>query len=212
MGLKEKQKGLIAFSYPESIISEQYRTIRTNIQFSSVNQTLHTLIVTSPSFGEGKSTTVTNLATSMAHQGVKVLVVDADLRKPTLHKTFGFSNTSGLVNILKGEANFDEVVNKTEIEGLEVINSGPVPFNPAELLSSQTFDQFIKSAKEHYDLVIFDSSPILAVTDGRILSNKCEGTILVLKNGKTKVEEALEAKRILGLARANCVGVILNNK
>lgn len=212
MALKEREKGLISFSNPQSIISEQYRTIRTNIQFSSVNQRYHTLVFTSPNFGEGKSTTVTNLAISMVQQEAKVLLVDADLRKPTLHKTFKLDNTIGLVNILSNESSLDEVISRTEIEGLDVIASGPIPFNPAELLASQTMDQFIKNVKELYDLILFDSSPVIEINDGRILSNKCDGTILVLHSRKTKAEDAVEAKRILGLVRANCVGVILNHK
>ena len=212
MALKEKEKGLISFTRPESIISEQYRTIRTNIHFSSVDHKYHTLVITSPGYGEGKSTTVTNLAISMTQQGGKVLVIDADLRKPTLHTTFNVDNTTGLVNVLTGEATIGESVNRTEITDLEIITSGPIPHNPAELLSSLELDKLIKTAQEHYDIVLFDSSPILEVTDGRILANKCEGTLLVLRNGKTKTEEAVEAKRLLELARANCVGVILNNK
>ena len=148
----------------------------------------------------------------MAQQGGKVLVIDADLRKPTLHTTFNVDNTTGLVNVLTGEATIEESVNRTEITGLEIITSGPIPHNPAELLSSSELDKLIKTAQEHYDIVLFDSSPVLEVTDGRILANKCEGTLLVLRNGKTKTEEAVEAKRLLELARANCVGVILNNK
>lgn len=212
MVLKEKEKSLISFTRPESIISEQYRTIRTNLHFSSFDSKYHTVVITSPGYGEGKSTTVTNLAISMVQQGRRVLVIDADLRKPTLHRTFNIDNKTGLVNVLTGEIIFEESINRTEIQGLEIITSGSIPHNPAELLSSPVLDKSIKAAQEIYDIVFFDSSPVLEVTDGRILANKCEGTILVLENGKTKADKAVEAKRLLEFARAKCVGVILNNK
>lgn len=212
MALKERDRHLISFTSPNSPISEQYRTIRTNIYFSSVDYKYKTLIITSPGYKEGKSTVVTNLAISMMQQGEKVLVIDADLRNPTLHTTFNIENAAGLANVLNGETTFREVVSRTEIEGLDVITSGPIPFNPSELLSSSALDQLIEAAQEHYTMVLFDSPPVLELTDARVLAHKCEGTILVVCNGKTKAEEAVEAKRLLELARAKCVGVILNKK
>lgn len=212
MALKENDKGLISYSHPESIISEQYRTIRANIHFSSLSHKYQTILITSPGYGEGKSVTAANLAISMAQQGGKVVIIDADLRKPTLHNLFHIDNQLGLANVLIGETTVEEAVKQTEMKGLEILTSGPVPVNPVELLSSPNMDQLIRTIKERYDLVLFDSSPILEVTDGRVLSHQCEGTILVLCKGKTKVEEATEAKRLLKLAKANCVGVIFNYK
>ncbi|KMY51899.1 CpsD/CapB family tyrosine-protein kinase [Peribacillus loiseleuriae] len=212
MAIKEKERGLISYTSPDSSISEQYRTIRTNIQFSSIDYKYRTLIITSPGYREGKSTTVTNLAISMVQQGEKVLVVDADLRMPTLHTMFDIENTSGLANVLTGETTFEEAVKRTEIERLAVLTSGPVPFNPADLLSSSALDKLIGIAQELYTVILFDTPPVLELTDARILANKCEGTILVVCNGKTKAEEIVEAKRLLELARAKCVGVILNKK
>lgn len=212
MAIKEKERGLISYSSPDSSISEQYRTIRTNIQFSSIDHKYRTLIITSPGYREGKSTTVANLAISMVQQGEKVLVVDADLRKPTLHTMFDIENASGLANVLTGETAFEEAIKRTEIERLEILTSGPPPFNPADLLSSSTLDEWIGRAQELYTVILFDSPPVLELTDARILANKCEGTILVVSNGKTKAEEIVEAKRLLELSRAKCVGVILNKK
>lgn len=209
---KKKELGLVSHISPNSIISEQYRTIRTNIYFSSVDHKYKTLLITSPGYKEGKSTTVTNLAISMVQQGEKVLVIDADLRNPTLHATFNIDNTTGLTTALIGETSLGETVNSTEIEGLDIMTSGPIPSNPAELLSSTTFDQVIESVKGRYTVILFDSPPVLELTDARILANKCEGTILVVGSGKTQLEEAIETKRLLGLARANCIGVILNKK
>jgi capsular exopolysaccharide synthesis family protein len=212
VALKERERGLVSYTHPDSAISEQYRTIRTNIQFSALDKKYQTILITSPGFKEGKSTTVTNLGVSMAQKGERVLIIDADLRKPTLHTTFKLDNTMGLANILRNEGTFGETVNQTDIEGVDIITSGPVPFNPAELLSSPALNQLIESAQEHYTIILFDSPPILKLTDARILANKCQGTILVVCNGKTQMEEAAETKRLLELARANCLGVILNKK
>ena len=212
MTIKEKERGLISYISPDSQISEQYRTIRTNIHFSSIDDKYRSLIITSPGYKEGKSTTVTNLAISMVQQGEKVLVVDADLRKPTLHTIFNLENSTGLTNVLTKEKTLAEAVKRTEIERLDILTSGTIPFNPVELLSSSVLDQLIEMAQKVYTVVLFDSSPLLELTDARVLANKCDGTILVVGKGKTKVEEIVEAKRILEFARAKCVGVILNNK
>ncbi|WP_077214408.1 CpsD/CapB family tyrosine-protein kinase [Bacillus dakarensis] len=212
MALKEKDKSLISYTNPGSIISEQYRTIRTNINFSSIEKQYRTLLIASPGYGEGKTTTVTNLGISMAQQGGKVLIVDADLRKPSLHTIFSKDNQAGLASILSTNSSLEEAITSTEIEGLEILAGGQIPSNPAELLASREMEQLIHTAIQCYDIVLFDSPPILDVTDGRILANRCEATILVFGNGKTKAEDALEAKRLLELARANCIGVILNKK
>lgn len=212
MATKEEERSLISYISPDSQISEQYRTIRTNIYFSSVDHKCRTLIITSPGFKEGKSTTVSNLAVSMEQRGEKILVIDADLRKPSLHRTFNLDNTEGLSNILTGEITFGQAVKQTEVGGIDVITGGPIPFNPAELLSSPAVEQLIETAKELYTVILFDSSPILELTDARILANKCDGTIIVVGHGKTKIEKVMETKRLLELARAKCIGVILNKK
>lgn len=207
-----KGESLVTYNAPNSKISEQYRVIRTNLQFASANRKERTIVITSPNFGEGKSTTTTNLAISIAQQGEKVLIIDADLRNPTIHTIFELENTIGLTSILIGQATLDGAVNQTEIGRVDVLTSGPVPFNPAELLGSAAMETLIRKAMERYDVILFDSSPLLELTDTSILANQCDGVILVLSYNRTKNEDTLEAKRILGFTRAKLIGAILNNK
>ncbi|MBW8350268.1 CpsD/CapB family tyrosine-protein kinase [Bacillus sp. IITD106] len=206
------KRKLIAKLNPKSPISEQYRTIRTNIQFSSVDEEIRTLMITSSGPTEGKSTTTANLAVVFAQQGKKVLLVDADMRKPTVHYTFGITNTYGLTNILTRQIELQEAVKTTDIPTLDVLTSGPIPPNPAELLSSKGMRDFFELGKEHYDMLIFDTPPVLAVTDAQVLANKCDGTILVVSSGKTEIESAQKTKDLLMSAKAKVLGVVLNNK
>lgn len=207
-----KKGRLIAHTAPNSKVSEQYRAIRTNLQFSSVTRKDRTIIITSPGFGEGKTTITANLAVSIAQQSEKVLVIDADLRKPTIHTIFKMENTVGLTNILAGKVTLEEAVNQTEIGRLHILTSGPVPFNPAELLSLPAMQTLIGKAMEQYDVILFDSPPILEVTDTNILANQCDGVLLVLSCNHTVNEAAVEAKRILSFTKGRLLGAILNNK
>jgi capsular exopolysaccharide synthesis family protein len=208
----ELKRSLITNQNPKSPISEQYRTIRTNIQFSSVDEEIKTVLVTSSGPGEGKSTTVANLAVVFAQQGKKVLLIDSDLRKPTVHYTFNFTNTFGLTNVLTKQASLDEVVNASMEKNLYILTSGPIPPNPAELLSSKAMEQLMRDVEEEFDVVLFDSPPLLAVTDGQILASKCDGTILVVSSGKTETEQAVKAKELLNSANSHILGVVLNGK
>ncbi len=207
-----KQRSLIAHFNKKSPIAEQYRTIRTNIEFASIDEDLQTVMVTSSGPGEGKSTTVANLATVFAQQGKKVLLIDADMRKPTVHYTFQLQNMYGLTNVLTGQKELSEAVNATEVPNLFVLTCGPIAPNPAELMGSRHMKQFIEEAKGIYDLVIFDTPPVLAVTDAQILANQCDGTILVTSSGKTEVEAAQKAKELLEHAKGKLLGAVLNNK
>jgi capsular exopolysaccharide synthesis family protein len=213
---KKKQaslmRSLIAMTNPKSPISEQYRTIRTNIEFSQIDREIRTLMVTSTGPGEGKSTTVANLATVFAQQGKQVLLIDADLRKPTVHYTFRLQNTTGLTNVLTRQLTLKEAVFKSKIPNLYLLPSGPIPPNPAELLGSKMMKDLLDELKEEYDVVLFDTPPVLAVTDAQILANRCDGTILVVSSGKTENENALKGKELLEKANANVIGVVLNNK
>ncbi|WP_391203022.1 CpsD/CapB family tyrosine-protein kinase [Psychrobacillus sp. L4] len=202
---------LVTSVSPRSIISEQFRTVRTNINFSLPSKELKTLLFTSSSIGEGKSTSAANVAIVFAQEGKKVLLVDADLRKPTMHYTFEKSNTPGLTNLLTGHWHINEVVKESGINGLHLITCGPIPSNPAELLGSSSMDIFIKEIKERYDMIIFDAPPALSVSDAQILSNKCDGTILVISSGKTEKKNAVKAKEALQTSKANIIGTILNN-
>jgi capsular exopolysaccharide synthesis family protein len=210
--VNSNQRNIITHLDPRAPISEQYRTIRTNIQFSSVDESIKSLLITSSGPGEGKSTTVANLAIVFAQQGKRVLLIDADLRKPTVHYTFQLNNHIGLTNVLTKQSTIDASVNKTDIDNLFVMSSGPIPPNPAELLGSKAMDEFLEAALQQYDMVIFDTPPVLAVTDAQILANKCNGTILVVNSGKTEIEPAVKAKELLVSSNGKLLGVVLNNK
>ena len=197
----------------KSPISEQYRTLRTNIQFSNVDHEMRTIMITSSGPGEGKSTTTANLAVVFAQQGKKVLLVDADLRKPTMHYTFNLTNTFGLTSVLTKQITLDEAITGTKEQNLFVLPSGPIPPNPAELLGSKAMDHFFEEAlQDVFDLIIFDTPPLLAVTDAQILANKCDGSILVISSGKTEKDMVVKAKEMLGTANGKLLGVVLNNK
>jgi protein-tyrosine kinase len=210
--LNFNERNIITHLEPRDPISEQYRTIRTNIQFSSVDETIQSILVTSSAPSEGKSTTVANLAIVFAQAGKKVLLIDGDLRKPTVHYTFRLHNNIGLTNVLTKQSTLDNAANKTEIENLYVLTSGPIPPNPAELLGSKAMDELLENAEQEFDIVIFDTPPVLAVTDAQILANKCNGTILVVNSGKTEIEPAMKAKELLLNSKGKLLGVVLNQK
>ncbi len=211
-GMQSTKRKLITKLNPKSPISEQYRTIRTNIEFSSVDDEIRSIMVTSSGPGEGKSTTTANLAVVFAQQGKRVLLIDADLRKPTVHYTFGITNTFGLTNVLTRQMELKDAIKKTNEELLHVLPSGPIPPNPAELLSSRGMKEFFEETKGAYDMIIFDTPPVLAVTDAQILSNQCDGTVLVISSGRTEVEAATKTKELLEAANAKVLGIVLNNK
>ncbi|KML41358.1 CpsD/CapB family tyrosine-protein kinase [Cytobacillus firmus] len=208
----EHKRKLVTKNDPKSPISEQYRTIRTNIQFSSVDEEIRTIMVTSSGPGEGKSTTTANLAVVFAQQGKRVLLVDADLRKPTVHYTFNLMNTSGLTSVLTNQMTLMESVKAIDMKNLFILPSGPIPPNPSELLGSKAMDYFMNAALEEFDIILFDTPPVLAVTDAQILSNKCQGTILVAGSGKAEKEQLVKTKELLEAAKGKLLGVVLNNK
>ncbi|KSU82174.1 capsular biosynthesis protein [Fictibacillus enclensis] len=206
------QRSLITHNNPKSPISEQYRTIRTNIQFSSIDTHYQSIMVTSSSPGEGKSTTVANLAVVLAQQGKSVLLIDGDLRKPTVHYTFKVSNIQGITNVLTRQISLEDAAVQTSVEDLSVLPSGPIPPNPSELLNSKSMEMLVEEAKSKYDYVLFDTPPVLAVTDAQILANRCDGVVLVTSSGKTEKEAAIKAKELLDNANAKILGVVLNQK
>ncbi len=209
---QQANRSLITMTNSKSPISEQYRTIRTNIQFSTVDQEIRSLMVTSAGPGEGKSTTTANIAVVFAQQGKKVLLIDADLRKPTAHYTFRIDNNVGLTNVLSKQTTLAMAVRETNQENLFVLPSGPIPPNPAELLGSRSMEQLINQVYEEFDMVIFDTPPVLAVTDAQILANKSDGIVLVVSSGTTENEAAVKAKELLVNAKGKILGVVLNNK
>lgn len=206
------QRSLITHINPKSPISEQYRAIRTNIQFASIDKDLKTLMITSSGPGEGKSTTVANLAVVMAQQGKRVLLIDGDLRKPTVHYTFKVSNIYGVTNVLTRQTKLHNAIVSTKIPDVDVLPSGPIPPNPSELIDSKSMDFLIEEASALYDYVLFDTPPIMAVTDAQLLSHRVDGVILVVSSGKTQIEGAVKAKELLNHANAKILGTVLNAK
>jgi len=206
-----KMRHLITKMNPRSPISEQYRTVRTNLEFSSADNELKSILVTSSGPAEGKSSSVSNLAVVYAQQGKKVLLVDADMRKPTAHYTFRLDNLTGLSNILVGETPLQEAVSFTDVENLDVIACGPIPPNPSELLGSKRMGQFMKEAKMSYDVILFDTPPVLAVPDAQILANICDGSLLVVRSKQTEYESAEKAIGVLQSQTAKFLGTILND-
>ncbi|MGC6769614.1 CpsD/CapB family tyrosine-protein kinase [Enterococcus sp. LJL51] len=207
----EKGVSLITLADKASPVSEQYRTIRTNIQYSMIDHDLHTLVITSSGPGEGKSTTSANLAVVFADSGKKVLLVDADLRKPTVAKTFNLSNVNGLSSILgKRQVNIQEIIQRSGVDNLHILPSGPKPPNPSELLGSARMSRLIEELKHSYDLIIFDMPPVVTVTDAQILSSKADGTIVVAREDVSNREALRKAKSLLNYVDANILGVVYN--
>lgn len=206
-----KAVSLITLADKSSPVSEQYRTIRTNIQFAMVDSDLKSFVVTSSGPGEGKSTTSANLAVVFANSGIRTLIVDADLRKPTVAKTFGLNNTMGFSNLLSERGlSVTEATQSTGVQGLSVLTSGPKPPNPSELLGSKRMEELIKEMEEEFDLVIFDMPPVVAVTDAQIMSSKVDGTILVVREKISNKSALLKAKNLLEMVNANVLGVVYN--
>jgi len=196
---------------PSSVITEQIKTIRTNINFAATDRNLRTLMVTSAMLGEGKSTVAANLAVEYANEGMKVLLVDADLRRPTIHKTFGLSNHRGLSSWLGHQTtDINEAIQPT-IDNLFIMTSGPKPPNPAELLGSQMMTDFLTTATRKLDLVIVDAPPILPVTDSQLLANKVDGTVLVVRQNVAQKAAVRDAVSDLKRSHAHILGAVLND-
>lgn len=210
--LSSSARSLITKVDPKSPISEQYRTIRTNLQFASIDKELKTIMVTSSNPAEGKSTTMANLAIVMAQQGKRVLLIDADLRKPSVHYTFKCPNTKGLTSVLTRQAYLEEAVYQSDIPNLDLLPSGPIPPNPSELLGSRAMEWLLSGQNDTYDMILVDAPPILVVTDAQVLANLCEGVILVVSSGKTEIEQAVKAKGLLEMSKAKILGAVLNGK
>lgn len=194
---------------PKSITAESYRTLRTNIQYSSFDKEIRTIVVTSSEPGEGKSTVAGNLALSFAQADKSTILIDCDLRKPSLHKKFRISNMVGLSDILIGRKSIEESVN-TYSKKMHIITSGKIPPNPSEMLGSKAMQKLMNELGNIYDVIILDSAPLQAVTDAQVLSTKADGTILVVRAEKTKRDSVNGAKELLEKVNANILGVVLN--
>lgn len=209
---KTAKRKLIAHKEPKSTIAEQFRNIRTNLQFAAVGNEMRSIMITSPDPEEGKTTIISNLAVVLGQQGKKVLVMGADLRKPTVQNVFGVHNTEGLTNVLSGQSSFAGCVQETVVDNVYVISAGPIPPNPAELLATKRMDEVLLEAYELFDIVLVDTPPVLIITDAQILANKCDGVILVIRSEQTEKERALKSKQALEQASGKLLGVILNDK
>ena len=205
-GITTKPVSLITLADKNSPISEQYRTLRSNIQFASIDNDLKTMVVTSSGPGEGKSTTSANLAVVMANSNKRVLLIDADLRKPTVALTFKLPNNNGLSTLI-GNRNFKiaDVVQDSGIQNLSIMTSGPKPPNPSEILGSNRMKTIINEASLEYDLVIFDMPPVATVTDAQIISAEVDGTLLVVRERTTNKQALNRAVGLLKMAKRNFV-------
>ena len=207
-----KQPNLITLTDPRAPAAEAYRTLRTNLYFSSLDRALETLLVTSAAPGDGKSTTLGNLAVTMAQGEKRTILVDADLRRPALHKLFGVSNSQGLTTMIVDESALAEPpLVETGVENLWLLPSGPLPPNPAEILGSRRLEDIIAALKTRADVILFDAPPVVAVTDAVVLGTKVDGVLLVFCSGKTRREHALRAKEMLERVQVRLVGAVLNN-
>lgn len=202
---------IITHVNPKSPVAEAYRILRTNLNFVAVDKPFKSVMVTSSGPAEGKSTTLANLGVAMAQAGVNTLVVDCDMRRPRQHKVFELPNTKGFTNLLadRGIA-LEEVIRDTAVPGLKVITSGPIPPNPSELLASKQVKSVIEELESRFQLVLFDSPPVVAVADAAILASQVDGVLVVIRAHQTKQNLAESAKNLLDKASANIIGIVLN--
>ncbi len=207
----QREQDLYVFSNPKSRPAECCRSIRTNILFSSADRPAKTITISSAQPREGKTTTTIYLGTTMAQSGLKVLLVDSDMRRPRLHKALGVSRNIGLTTLILGEASIDDVVKTTDIPNLYVLPCGPQPPNPAELLLTNRFQEVLRDLSERFDHVLLDSPPLLAVTDGVVLAKLSDGVVVVTHAGKTLTEDGKQSARQLRDVDASILGVILND-
>lgn len=205
---------LITLAKPQSPVSEQFRTIRTNINFMAVDHDLKLIAFTSANISEGKSTVAANVAITYAQAGRRTLLIDADLRRPTAHQTFELHNRAGLSTIISSTAETVELGNLVQasgIKGLDILTAGPMPPNPSELIGSKRMSTFIKSIEKHYDLVILDLAPVLEVSDTQELARHLDGIILVVRQGVTQKPAVKRSVEMLKFAKARILGYVMND-
>lgn len=201
---------LITHFAPKSPISEAYRTLRTNIQYTKIDRPIRTVLVTSSNPGEGKSTSVANIAITFAQMGAKTLLVDTDLRRPVLHAIFNHPRTEGLTNVLVGNIDLNKGIRPTHIDNLSLLCSGTLPPNPSELLASDAMEKLLEKASAQFDILLFDSPPVIAVTDAAVLATKLDGVVLVIKSGETNKDAILRSRVLLENVNAKIFGILVN--
>ncbi len=194
---------------PKSIDAEAYRSLRSNIEYSSFDDEYRVIVVTSSVPEEGKSTTSGNLAIALAQSGNSVLLVDCDMRKPSIHKMFKISNAAGTAELLLRKKIFEEVANNYN-ENLTIITAGKIPPNPSEMLESRAMTSFIKEMKKEFKYIILDTPPLQAVTDAQVLSTKADGVLLVVRAGSTKREMVFNSVDLIKKVQGKVIGTVLN--
>lgn len=202
---------LITYNDSKHQVSESYRMLRTNLHYLNINKRYKTIVVTSSNPGEGKTTTLANLALTISQTGKRVLIVECDLRKPRVHKMFNVSNTKGIVNVIVERVPVQDVIQKVkELPNMEIMTAGPIPPDSTELLESKVMKELIVNLRETYDTILFDTPPICSVTDAAILSSQVDGVILVVASGETNIESVRLARKLLDKIHANILGVVLS--
>lgn len=209
---KKPVSKLICYSDPKNPAAEAFRTLRTNIKFTSQGEHYKTLMITSAEPGEGKTTTITNLAIVLSQSGIRLILLDGDMRKPALHRVFRLDNERGLSDLLFNRAEIDEVIQRIPDIDIDVITAGPIPANPAELISSPQMQLILEQLQHRYDMVLIDAPPILPVTDSQLFATMVQGVLLVVRSGKVKMIHVKKAKMLLEHVGANLIGAVLNDK
>lgn len=203
---------LVTISNPRSPVAEAYHSLRTNLEFSSPDKPLRSMVVTSAGPDEGKSTTLANLAVTMAQAGKKVILVDCDLRRPSQHQIFNARSSPGLTDLVRDESMLaNPPLQETPVGNLKLLTTGQLPPNPSELLGSRRMDEIIAALLTRADMALFDAPPIIAVTDAALLSAKVDGVLLIISAGKTRREQARKAQALLEKVNARLIGTVLNN-
>jgi capsular exopolysaccharide synthesis family protein len=202
---------LLVVAEGRSTAAEAYRTLRTNLIFSQTGRALKSVIITSASPGEGKSTTASNLAAAFAQQGMRVLLVDADLRRPTVHNIFGTAREPGLTQVLVGQMELAEAVRESAVPGLSLLTAGELPPNPAEQLGSTVMRELMRVMSDAFDMVILDTPPVMAASDSSVLASMVDGVVLVVRAGRTERSLAQQAVRQLMSVGARVLGAALND-
>lgn len=201
---------LITLNHPKSVISEKFRGIRSNLLFSSADTAIKGIVVTAEKPAAGKSTIASNLAITYAQAGYRTLIIDGDMRKPTLHYIFNKNNNHGLSSAIIKNVELEEAIKETEIENLDLLTSGPIPPNPSELIGSSNFNEIIEILKEQYNFIVLDTPPINTVTDAQIYSKYIKHSILVIDAEKNNRTEIIKAKSLLDRVNSKILGVVLN--
>lgn len=201
---------LITYHKPKAPESEAYRMLRTNLGYTGVDKKHQIILVTSSRMQEGKSTTVSNLAITMAQSDHKVLIIDADMRRPKIHKLFGLDNLFGLTDLIVKNQSLDQVVKHCgQVKNLDIITSGEIPPMPSEILDSKKMQSMLDSLRDMYDYIIIDSPPILSVSDASILARIVDGVLLAVASNETHVDAIVTARRALEKVEANLIGSVL---